>query len=52
MNFKLFLVFLLLPVCVFAQERVTVRGRIINEKGVAFRYEPLSLHGKVPSGTS
>lgn len=38
MNFKLFLVFLLLPVCVFAQERVTVRGRIINEKGEAVEY--------------
>lgn len=38
MNFKLLLVFLLLPVYVFAQERVTVRGRIINEKGEAVEY--------------
>ena len=45
MNTKLFLVFLLLPVCVFAQDRVTVRGRIVNEKGEAVEY----VHVGVPS---
>jgi len=30
--------FLLLPACVFAQERVTVKGRIINEQGNAVEY--------------
>ena len=38
MNTKLLLAFLLLPVCVHAQERVSVRGRIINEKGDAVEY--------------
>ena len=34
----MFLTLLLFPVCVFAQERVTVKGRIINEKGEAVEY--------------
>ena len=38
MNTKLLLAFLLFPFCVLAQERVTVRGRIINEKGEAVEY--------------
>ena len=38
MNTKLLLAFLLLPVCAHAQERVSVRGRIINEKGDAVEY--------------
>ena len=38
MNTKLLMAFLLLPVSVLAQERVTVRGRIINEKSNAVEY--------------
>ena len=38
MRIRLFLSFLLLPLCVFAQERVQVRGRIVNEKGEAIEY--------------
>ena len=38
MNSKLLLTFLLLPACVHAQERVSVRGRIIDEKGNAVEY--------------
>lgn len=38
MNTKLLLAFLLFPFCVLAQERVTVRGRIINENGEAVEY--------------
>ena len=38
MNSKLLLAFLLLPACVHAQERVSVRGRIIDEKGNAVEY--------------
>lgn len=43
MNTKLLLAFLLFPVCVFAQERVTVKGRIINEKGEAVEYVQLGV---------
>lgn len=43
MNTKLLLAFLLLPFCVFAQERVTVKGRIINEKGEAVEYVQLGV---------
>ena len=38
MNTKLLLAFFLLPACVHAQERVSVKGRIINEKGNAVEY--------------
>ena len=38
MNTKLLLAFFLLPACVHAQERVSVKGRIINEKGDAVEY--------------
>jgi hypothetical protein len=38
MNSKLLLAFLFLPACVHAQERVSVRGRIIDEKGNAVEY--------------
>ena len=38
MNTKLLLAFLLFPFCVLAQDRVTVKGRIINEKGDAVEY--------------
>ena len=44
MRIRLFLSFLLLPFCVFAQERVQVRGRIVNEKGEAIEY----VHVGVP----
>lgn len=43
MNIKLLLAFLLFPFCVFAQERVTVKGRIINEKGEAVEYVQLGV---------
>lgn len=38
MRFKLFLALLLFPIIVFAQERVTVKGRIVNSKGEAVEY--------------
>ena len=34
---------LLVPFCVFAQERVTVKGRIVNEKGDAVEYVQLGV---------
>ena len=43
MRFKLFLAFLLFPVCVFAQERVSIRGRIVNEKGEAVEYVQVGI---------
>ena len=43
MRFKLFLAFLLLPVCVFAQERVSIRGRIVNEKGEPVEYVQVGI---------
>ena len=38
MRKRLILPFLLLPFCVFSQERVHVRGRIVNEKSEAIEY--------------
>lgn len=38
MRFKLFLALLLFPIIVFAQERVTVKGKIVNSKGEAVEY--------------
>ena len=43
MNTKLLLAFLLLPVYVHAQERVSVKGRIINEKGEAVEYVQVGI---------
>ena len=37
------LALLLFPVCLFAQERVTVKGRIINEQGEAVEYVQLGI---------
>ena len=38
MRLGLLLALLLLPACVYAQERVSVSGRIVNEKGEAVEY--------------
>ena len=38
MKTKLLMALLLFPVCVLAQERVTVKGRIVNEQGEAVEY--------------
>ena len=43
MKIKLLLAFLLLPFCVLAQEHVTVKGRIIDEKGDAVEYVQLGV---------
>jgi hypothetical protein len=43
MKIQLLLAFLLLPFCVLAQERVTIKGRIINEKGEAVEYVQLGV---------
>lgn len=43
MKIKLLLAFLLLPFCVLAQERVSIKGRIINEKGEAVEYVQLGV---------
>ena len=41
MRISLFLALLLLPICVYAQERVSVRARIVNEKGEAIAVKGL-----------
>ena len=41
----LLLLLLLFPGCVFAQERITVKGRIINEEGNAVEYVQLGVPG-------
>ena len=38
MRIRLFIALLLLPVCVFAQESVPIRGRIVNEQGEPVEY--------------
>lgn len=38
MRIRLIILFLLLPLCVFAQERIQVCGRIVNQKGEAIEY--------------
>lgn len=38
MKTKLLMALLLFPLCVFAQERVTVKGHIVNEQGEAVEY--------------
>ena len=43
MRVKLLLALLLLPAGLFAQERVTVKGRIVNEKGEAVEYVQLGV---------
>jgi hypothetical protein len=43
MKIQLLLAFLLLPFCALAQERVTIKGRIINEKGEAVEYVQLGV---------
>ena len=43
MKFKLLLSLLLLPFCLQAQERVTVKGRIVNEKGEAVEYVQIGM---------
>jgi hypothetical protein len=43
MRIVLYLALMLLPACVYAQERVTVKGRIINEKGEAVEYVQLGV---------
>lgn len=43
MRIGLLLAFLLFPVCVYAQERVTVTGRIINGQGEAVEYVQLGV---------
>lgn len=43
MKIRLLLELLLLPCCVFAQERVTVRGRIVNEQGNAVEYVQVGM---------
>ena len=43
MKIRLLLAFLLFPACLFAQERVTVKGRIINGQGEAVEYVQLGV---------
>ena len=43
MKYELLLAFLLLPTCLFAQERVTVKGRIVNGQGEAVEYVQLGM---------
>ena len=44
MRIRLLFAFLLLPACVYAQERFSIRGRIVDEKGEAVEY----VHVGVP----
>ena len=50
MKYDLLLAFLLLPACLFAQERVTVKGRIVNGQGEAVEYVQLGMP-KYQTGT-
>ena len=50
MKYELLLAFLLLPTCLFAQERVTVKGRIVNGQGEAVEYVQLGMP-KYQTGT-
>ena len=43
MKIHFLLAFLLFPMCIFAQERVTVKGRIINEQGEAVEYVQIGV---------
>ena len=50
MKYELLLAFLFLPACLFAQERVTVKGRIVNGQGEAVEYVQLGMP-KYQTGT-
>ena len=50
MRIKLILALLLIPTGLFAQERVTVRGRIVNERGEAVEYVQVGIP-KLQEGT-
>ena len=43
MKIKLLLALLLFSVCVYAQERVSIRGRIVDEKGEAVEYVQVGI---------
>ena len=43
MKIRLLLAFLIFPLSIFAQERVTVKGRIVNEQGEAVEYVQLGV---------
>lgn len=43
MRIRILLALLLSPACLFAQERVTVKGRIINEQGEAVEYVQVGI---------
>ncbi len=43
MRIRLILAFLLLPICAYAQERFTVRGRIVDEKGETVEYVQVGI---------
>lgn len=43
MKYRLMLALLLFPIGIFAQERVTVKGRIINDQGEAVEYVQLGI---------
>lgn len=43
MKIQFLLAFLLFPVCIYAQERVTVKGQIINEQGEAVEYVQIGV---------
>ena len=43
MKIQFLLAFLLFPICIFAQERVTIKGRIINEQGEAVEYVQIGV---------
>ena len=43
MKILFLLAFLLFPMCIFAQERVTVKGRIFNEQGEAVEYVQIGV---------
>ena len=50
MRIRLLLALLLLPMCMYAQECVTVQGRIINEQGEAVAYVQIGIP-KLQTGT-
>ena len=43
MKFRLLLILLLVPLCVIAQEHVSIKGRIVNEQGEAVEYVQLGV---------
>ena len=50
MQIKLILALLMIPAGLWAQERVTVRGRIVNENGEAVEYVQVGIP-KLQEGT-